>query len=522
MPPVSEGKAVRKYLSTHAEDEARSAELPAGTYDHAVVIPARGEGAELFRAIDHVPPSPGGVLILLVLNAGEGDAPERHAANARVRDAFAAANRIETRDAGDGRTLVVIDRSTPGRFLPAKQGVGLARKIGCDAALALHAAGRIRSRFLHTTDADAVLPVDAFERALEFHGPSPHDASRRRPTPAARGRSGDAGPVALLYPFAHEPAADPGAARAIVVYEAALRYHRLGLQAARSPFAFHTIGSTIAMDFVAYAAVRGFPRREAGEDFYLLDKLAKVGPVRTLGGAPVRISGRVSDRVPFGTGRTLLEFQRGDRTPEEYTVLDPACFAALGSVLDWLDGLSEVQAGTDLRAVLRGCLGADGRAGAVPAGRLDRTEGSDPGRPATADTAAAIVDVLDAMGAFTAAARFLDPALARVRRRSLHTWFDGFRTLRFLHDLRDHGRPALPLAEAVRRAPFLAGFDEAGDSSSPDAGTGDPGLLAALKGLDEGTGAGTSTWVGALRGAPHHDPASSGPLSTGHRERDPL
>ena len=49
---------------------------------------------------------------------------------------------------------------------------------------------------------------------------------------------------------------------------------------ARSPYAFHTIGSTMAVSANHYAKVRGFPKREAGEDFYLLNKLAKV---KTLG-----------------------------------------------------------------------------------------------------------------------------------------------------------------------------------------------------------------------------------------------
>jgi hypothetical protein len=40
--------------------------------------------------------------------------------------------------------------------LPHKEGVGLARKIGCDIALSLYERGTLKSRWLHTTDADAI------------------------------------------------------------------------------------------------------------------------------------------------------------------------------------------------------------------------------------------------------------------------------------------------------------------------------------------------------------------------------
>ena len=41
------------------------------------------------------------------------------------------------------------------------------------------------------------------------------------------------------------------------------------------------------------------------------------------------------------------------------------------------------------------------------------------------------------------------------RLRHLHTWFDGFRTLRFVHDMRDRRYPNLPWREALANAPFV-------------------------------------------------------------------
>ena len=51
------------------------------------------------------------------------------------------------------------------------------------------------------------------------------------------------------------------------------------------------------------ALSHGFPRRNATEDFYILNKLAKVGSIARLAGTPVILEGRLSDRVPIGTKR---------------------------------------------------------------------------------------------------------------------------------------------------------------------------------------------------------------------------
>ena len=67
------------------------------------------------------------------------------------------------------------------------------------------------------------------------------------------------------------------------------------------------MGSCLAVRPEAYAAVRGFPRKNAAEDFYVLDKLAKVGTIARLAGTPLLLEGRLSDRVPFGTGKALSD-----------------------------------------------------------------------------------------------------------------------------------------------------------------------------------------------------------------------
>jgi hypothetical protein len=49
-------------------------------------------------------------------------------------------------------------------------------------------------------------------------------------------------------------------------------------------------------------------RRQAGEDFYFLHKLTKLGTILEINDAYVYPSARVSDRVPFGTGASMTKW----------------------------------------------------------------------------------------------------------------------------------------------------------------------------------------------------------------------
>ncbi len=82
--------------------------------------------------------------------------------------------------------------------------------------------------------------------------------------------------------------------------------------------------------------MRGFPKREAGEDFYLLNKLAKVGTVLELAEGPdneaIRIESRRSDRVPFGTGAAVNRITALADPLGEFRFYDPSVFELLKAV----------------------------------------------------------------------------------------------------------------------------------------------------------------------------------------------
>ncbi|MFO7563516.1 MAG: hypothetical protein R6X02_12795 [Enhygromyxa sp.] len=383
-------KASAKYLERFAEPEARLPELRGlrahGPWTHALTLPVRRESLDCLRAVA-APAARARVLLVLVVNAAED--PEDRRQNAaliaaledRARPRWRAARLSLHRLAEPAQLdVLLVDRSSPPGNFSARDGVGLARKLGADLIAQLIAEELIESPWIHTTDADAELPADHFERLAAL------------PLGAA------------VAPFRHVEADDPAVHEATLRYELSLRYYVLGLRSAGSPYAFHTIGSLISVAAPLYAQARGFPRRQAGEDFYMLNKLAKLGPLHQLGGAPVRIRSRRSSRAPFGTG-PAVEALLGGKAHEVY---DPRVFEALGQALASLADPS-AQAPAEL--------------------------------PELADWYA---------GARELARRYGEGQLAG----RLREHFDGFRTLKLIHALSVRW-PKLPWPQALARARFL-------------------------------------------------------------------
>jgi hypothetical protein len=411
-------RAIDKYLARHAEPEARSAGALAAAFGHGLVVPAYGEADSLFSLLGSVPGGPAGpVLIVVVLNARKDSPPSVHEANTAARERLARTLELSAEISADppiraystaGGSLVLIDRAAAGRFLPEGQGVGLARKIGNDFVLALFASGRLSSSWIHNTDADTVLPADYF------------------------GQIADAGSAAAaaLYFFEHRFEQQENVALAARLYDISLRYYVLGLAWAGSPYAYQSMGSCLAIAPEAYAAVRGFPKKNAAEDFYVLNKLAKVGAISRLAGKPVVLEGRVSDRVPFGTGRAVGDLVASPRRLERFPLYHPLVFAHLAG---WLEVLE---------AIARSGGALDQPLNVLPQGnpffRADLLE-----------------DALRKLGAFEAIREAASKSRdAETLRRHLYTWFDAFRTRKLIHALRDGGLSSLAWREALAEAPF--------------------------------------------------------------------
>jgi hypothetical protein len=419
--------ALRKYFERYAEPEAVWGHDLHTQYAGVLVVPLQREDESF---LDNLTPALNGaggrVLVVAVVNATDEAPTATHDGNARLLRVLA--DRLVPRQelpslarspasAILGRPgafdLLVIDRASPGKRLPVGEGVGLARRIGMDLALQLQQLDGVTSPWLATTDADAQPPASYFQTLAGVAPLTPRGLRR----------------VALTLPFWHTPSGDVAIDRATADYELSLRYYTLGLAAAGSPYAYQSMGSSLAVLGKAYAEVRGFPRRNAGEDFYLLDKLAKVGALHRPDCEPIRLRSRTSDRVPFGTGRKVGEIVQNAGALSTY---HPRVFELLRATLTALRHAVATRDADSWRLQLQGD------------GQLD------------AGTVGAISSALEELQVFEALPGMLDASPdARVRERRLLTWFDALRTLRFIHVL--EGRASLgrlPLFEALALAPF--------------------------------------------------------------------
>ncbi len=97
----------------------------------------------------------------------------------------------------------------------------------------------------------------------------------------------------------------------ITFYELHLRYYLQGLAYSGFPYVFHTVGSAMAVKALAYVKAGGMNRRQAGEDFYFIQKLVPAGGYFNLNSTTVYPSPRESSRVPFGTGASIGKLSSG-------------------------------------------------------------------------------------------------------------------------------------------------------------------------------------------------------------------
>ncbi len=293
--------------------------------------------------------------------------------------------------------LAFIDASSPGHELPPKGGVGLARKIGMDRALTLldsHCHGK---KLIFCLDADTLVDSN-YLSSLRNHFEC-------------------FSPPGAVVAFSHRMPEDRHLGAGICSYEIFLRYYVLGLGWAGSPYAFHTIGSTMACTAAAYTAVRGMPCRQAGEDFYFLNKLAKLGSLGDIRDTTVYPSARPSGRVPFGTGRRMLRFLEGSH--DEYLIYDPRVFSVLKA---WLEEFAREpgSSGDDLLA----------RAAAISTRLhffLDRNE---------------FAAVWERIRGANHRHEYLT--------RQFHGWFDGFKTLKLIHELTADDFPPIHTFKALK------------------------------------------------------------------------
>ena len=105
---------------------------------------------------------------------------------------------------------------------------------------------------------------------------------------------------------------------AITSYELHLRYFINMQKMLNLPYAYQIMGSAMAVKAFAYAEAFGMNKRQAGEDFYFLQKFINTGYFSNINSTTVYPSARISQRVPFGTGRALYDILTLGKIPETY------------------------------------------------------------------------------------------------------------------------------------------------------------------------------------------------------------
>ncbi len=211
-----------------------------------------------------------------------------------------------------GLQVGLIDASSNGKELNTKHsGVGLARKIGMDLALTVFDYSIKTNKLIICLDADCKVPADYLTRVITDFNKNNYSAA--------------------IINYEHNIDGNDINSAAIICYEIYLRYYVAGLKYAGSPYAFDTIGSTIICDHNAYIKAGGMNKRKAAEDFYFLEKLSKNFEIGKINSTTVYPSNRSSWRVPFGTGQRVTRFLANIR--DEYLLFNPAVFEILK---DWL------------------------------------------------------------------------------------------------------------------------------------------------------------------------------------------
>lgn len=251
-----------------------------------VIIPVLND-PDIFKTVDSLRKCcciTGNVGVIVVVNHSEDCAPAVKYANRLLAEelrAYVAKTSLE-------QSRICFDIIEAFNLPRKLAGVGLARKIAMDAAaLFFYRQGKPDAPIL-SLDADTLVEENYPDTVLHFF------------------RENLVAGVSIAYAHRLEECQEE-LLSAIVKYELYLRYYQLALEYSGHPHAFHCIGSAFAVRAKDYVAQGGMNKRQAGEDFYFLQKLIATGRFAFLNGTRVYPSARFSTRTPFGTGQSVRQ-----------------------------------------------------------------------------------------------------------------------------------------------------------------------------------------------------------------------
>nr|VFK57619.1 MAG: Glycosyltransferase like family 2 [Candidatus Kentron sp. TUN]VFK65843.1 MAG: Glycosyltransferase like family 2 [Candidatus Kentron sp. TUN] len=426
-------REANSYLRKHQLSLSRILTPPRLDLGLIVVIPCYNEPniGLVLDCLWHCKRPACGVEVIVLVNAVYADAPHVHAQNQWT--VMFTKNWIAAHQ-DDSLQFHVLD--FPG-LPPRHAGVGLARKLGMDEAVARFTAAGNPDGIIACLDADCCCDgnyltalVAHFRASLESPGCAvyfEHPLDSKTLYDSSIDLKITSCENNQIPSSINDDQLARRARAAIVGYELHLRYYVHGLRYAGSPYAFYTVGSCMAVRTRIYEKQGGMNRRKAGEDFYFLQKIIGLGNFTELRSTRVLPSPRISERVPFGTGRMIgNSLGRGEHVFYTYA---PEVFRDLRLFLSRIGNLYDDE-------------------------KVDSRFVTD---YLTMDPAAA--ELSEYLPAFLTRQRFNErwaeirrnAASSRTFRKRFHHWFNALLTLQFIHFATAHRYPKISVEQAAHR-----------------------------------------------------------------------
>ena len=303
-------------------------------------------------------------------------------------------------------------------FGKKEAGVGTARKILMDEAVRRFSVLDKPEGIIASMDADALVQSNYLEALVKhFRGDSgegnsgegssgrgsqPDGCSIRFEHPLVGGSNGDSPKgMSELEQFS------PEVYNAIAQYELHLRYYIQSVRSTGYPYAYHTVGSSFAVRADIYCKEGGMNRRQGGEDFYFIQKIAQRGNFSECNTTCVHPSPRPSDRVPFGTGPVV---RRLTACEELLVTYDSHPFVMLKELFERIK-------------------------------QPEKLTGSWP------EPLRSFLEEQDFSGALEEIQS--NSASSSAFRKRFWRWFNMFRIMKFLHYARERGYPDIPVGDAA-------------------------------------------------------------------------
>jgi hypothetical protein len=303
-----------KYLSKHLFHQPFNNNSVDEDLKIVVTIPVYREPniIDCLAYLDNTNPIDGKAEVIIIINSSEKDNNELREYNRNTFDEVS--KWISEREESFLSFKVYLLEN-----LPAKHaGVGLARKIAMDEAISCFEAINNQNGIITSFDADTVCEDNYFTSIQSFF----KDIKKR-------GAS-----IYFEHPINGSDYPDE-VYKSSAYYELYLRYYINSLRFTGHPHAFHCIGSAFAVRAKDYIAQGGMNKKQAGEDFYFLQKIISQGEFGEINDTVLKPSSRLSDRTPFGTGRSIADMCVGDDI--DYLTYAFECFIPLKSLFSRVD-----------------------------------------------------------------------------------------------------------------------------------------------------------------------------------------